>query len=59
MEYCIYCGTETALHIKDVATCVQCADLSPENLAVRARLFRALRQPSKHSRMQLFRAADR
>jgi len=47
MEQCAYCGTETLLHISNVPVCVECADLSPEKLAVRARLFRDLHEAVK------------
>ncbi len=42
MAQCSYCGTETELRESNSPICVQCADLSPEKRAVRARLFRDL-----------------
>lgn len=44
MERCAYCGTETELHESNTPICVQCADLSPEKRAIRARLFRDLHE---------------
>lgn len=47
MEHCAYCGAETILHVQDLPVCLQCAALSPEKLAVRARLFRDLHEAVK------------
>lgn len=39
MARCVYCGSETLLHISDVPVCTQCVDLSPDERAARGRLL--------------------
>jgi hypothetical protein len=49
MARCAYCQTETELYDGASSICVQCADLSPERRAVRAKLFGDLNEAVKRA----------
>lgn len=49
MARCAYCHTETELYDGVSPLCVQCADLSPEGRAVRAKLFGDLNEAVKRA----------
>jgi hypothetical protein len=49
MAECIYCKTETELYDYGLPVCVQCAGLSPQKRAVRAKLVLELNSAIRHA----------
>ena len=49
MAHCTYCKAETQLYESNDPVCITCADLPPEKLRVRARLYRELHEATQRS----------